>query len=132
MSHRRTFTGQLRRAVQVRDRRCQHTSGCDVPADQCDIDHIVPHAADGPTSQFNGKAECQPHNRNPDRHDHGGVPRPTRPIDRLDELRCRLRWQMLRDDPDGDADDDQPDDSPASASVGTNSQHTSPSPRPTP
>ena len=105
VSHRRTFTGQLRRAVQVRDRHCQHESGCDVPADQCDIDHIVPHADDGPTSQFNGKAECHPHNRNPERHDHGGVPRPTRPVDRLDEIRCRLRWQMLRADPDGEADD---------------------------
>ena len=104
VSHRRTFTGRLRRAVQVRDRHCQHVSGCDVPADECDIDHIVPHAANGPTSQFNGKAECHPHNRNPDRHDHGGVPRPTRPIDRLDEIRCRLRWKMLREDADDDAD----------------------------
>jgi hypothetical protein len=100
VSHRRTFTGVLRRAVQVRDRHCQHESGCDVPADDCDIDHVVPHAADGPTSQFNGKAECQPHNRNPDRHDHGGVPRPTRPIDRLEEIRCRLRWRRLREAPD--------------------------------
>lgn len=97
VSHRRTFTGALRRAVQVRDRHCQHRSGCDVPADQCDVDHIVPHAADGPTSQFNGKLECIPHNRDSDRHDHGGIPRPTRPIDRLDEIRCRLRWKMLRE-----------------------------------
>ena len=102
VSHQRTFTGALRRAVQVRDRRCQHTSGCDIPADNCDIDHIVPHAADGPTSQFNGKAECQPHNRNPHRHDHGGTPRPARTIDRLDEIRCKLRWKMLRDNPDDD------------------------------
>ena len=43
---------------------------------------------------------------NPDRHDHGGVPRPTRPIDRLDEIRCRLRWKMLREDPDADDDAD--------------------------
>jgi hypothetical protein len=100
VSHRRTFTGALRRAVQVRDRHCQHESGCDVPADDCDIDHVVPHAANGPTSQFNGKVECHPHNRNPDRHDHGGVPRPTRPIDRLDEVRCRLRWRILREAPD--------------------------------
>ena len=89
-----------------------------------------PHAADGPTSQFNGKAECHPHNRNPDRHDHGGVPRPTRPIDRLDEIRCRLRWQMMREDPDGDADDDQPDDSSASTAAG--SQRSSPGRSPTP
>lgn len=104
VSHRRTFTGALRRAVQVRDRHCQHTSGCDVPADDCDIDHVVPHAADGPTSQFNGRAECQPHNRNPRRHDHGGVARPARPIDRLDEIRCRLRWQVQREAPEDDAD----------------------------
>ena len=110
VSHRRTFTGRLRRAIEVRDRHCRHTSGCDVPADQCDVDHIVPHAADGPTSQFNGKLECQPHNRDSERHDHGGIPRPTRPIDRLDEIRCRLRWRLLRDeldDPDDPADADE-------------------------
>ena len=105
VSRRRSFTGALRRAVEVRDRHCQHTSGCDVPADQCDIDHIVPHAADGPTSQFNGKLECTPHNRDSGRHDHGGTPRPSRPIDRLDEIRCRLRWKLLREESDLDDDD---------------------------
>jgi len=110
VSHRRSFTGAVRRAVEVRDRHCQHTSGCDVPADQCDVDHIVPHAANGPTSQFNGKLECPPHNRDSDRHDHGGTPRPSRPIDRLDELRCRLRWKFLREEP-----DDEPDADPTDA-----------------
>jgi hypothetical protein len=104
VSHRRSFTGALRRAVQVRDRHCRHTSGCDVPADQCDVDHIVPHAAAGPTSQFNGKLECTPHNRDSERHDHGGTPRPSRPIDRLDEIRCRLRWSLLREPDDVDED----------------------------
>ena len=98
VSHRRSFTGALRRAVEVRDRRCQHDSGCDVPADRCDVDHIVPHAANGPTSQFNGKLECPPHNRDSDRHDHGGTPRPSRTVDRLDEIRCRLRWKFLREE----------------------------------
>ena len=116
VSHRRTFVGRLRRAVEVRDRHCQHESGCDVPAEHCDIDHIVPHADNGPTSQFNGKAECRPHNRNPDRHDHGGTPRPTRPIDRLDEIRCRLRWRFLREDPDGDDPDDPTGQSSGSTS----------------
>ena len=102
VSRRRSFTGALRRAIEVRDRNCQHTSGCDVPADQCDVDHIVPYAADGPTSQFNGKLECIPHNRDSDLHDHGGVPRPSRPVDRLDEIRCRLRWKFLREEPDDD------------------------------
>ncbi|HUS43603.1 MAG TPA: DUF222 domain-containing protein [Ilumatobacteraceae bacterium] len=105
VSHRRSFTGALRRAVEVRDRGCQHDSGCDVPADQCDVDHIVPYAADGPTSQFNGKLECPPHNRDSDRHDHGGTPRPSRPVDRLDEIRCRLRWKFLREEPDEEPDD---------------------------
>ncbi len=102
VSHRRSFTGALRRAVEVRDRHCRHTSGCDVPANQCDVDHIVPHAAAGPTSQFNGKLECTPHNRDSDRHDHGGTPLPSRPVDRLDEIRCRLRWKLLRETDDAD------------------------------
>jgi hypothetical protein len=106
VSRRRSFTGALRRAIQVRDRHCQHRSGCDVPADRCDIDHIVPYAHDGVTSQFNGRAECIPHNRDSDRHDHDTLPQPERPIDRLDELRCRLRWKLLREPPD----DDDPDD----------------------
>ena len=41
---RRFFRGALRRAIEVRDRRCTHPSGCDVPAERCDIDHIVPLA----------------------------------------------------------------------------------------
>jgi hypothetical protein len=97
VSRRRTFSGALRRAVQVRDRRCQHRSGCDERSDRCDVDHIVPHAESGPTSQFNGKLECPPHNRNSDRHAHGEEPRPHRTIDRLDELRCRLRWRFLKE-----------------------------------
>jgi hypothetical protein len=116
VSRRRGFTGALRRAVEVRDRRCQHTSGCDVPADQCDVDHIVPHAANGPTSQFNGKLECTPHNRDSDRHDHGGTPRPARTVDRLDEIRCRLRWKFLRDDLDDPDDPDGIDARPDSRS----------------
>ena len=105
VSHRRTFTGALRRAVEVRDRRCQHRSGCDVPSDRCDVDHIIPHAHEGPTSQFNGRLECPTHNRNSDRHDHGGQPLPSRPIDRLDEIRCRLRWKFQREESDDDEHD---------------------------
>jgi hypothetical protein len=120
VSRQRTFTGALRRAIQVRDRHCQHISGCDVPADECDIDHIDPHANGGPTSQFNGKPECHPHNRNPERHDHGGVPRPARPVDRLDEIRCRLRWKILRDDPD---DDDSADEAAQDAAEDLSDLH---------
>ena len=102
VSKRRSFTGALRRAVEVRDRHCQHPSGCDIPAERCDVDHIIPHAHGGPTSQFNGRLECPTHNRHPDRHDHHATPPPTRAVTRLDELRARLRWRYLHDDDDRD------------------------------
>jgi hypothetical protein len=100
VSRRRSFTGAVRRAIEVRDRHCQHPAGCDVAADQCDVDHIVPFASGGPTSQFNGRLECTPHNRHHDCHDHGAAPRPSRPVTRLDELRGRLRWRFLHEDRD--------------------------------
>lgn len=100
VSNKRLFTGALRRAIEIRDGFCQHPSGCDEPADRCDVDHIVPAGQGGPTSQFNGRLECKVHNRNPAKHDHGAEPRPERPIDRIDVLRARIRWRMRRDHPD--------------------------------
>ena len=38
----RTFRGMLRRAIQVRDRHCQHPSGCDEPITHCDVNHRMP------------------------------------------------------------------------------------------
>jgi Domain of unknown function (DUF222) len=102
VSRRRRFTGALRRAIEVRDRHCQHPSGCDEPADRCDVDHVHPYIARGVTSQENGRLECWPHNRKHHLHDHGGVPRPPRPITPLDELRARLRCRVLRQDAAGD------------------------------
>lgn len=61
----RTFGGMLRRAIQVRDRRCQHPSGCDEPMTRCDVDHIVPFSQGGPTEPWNGRLLCEVH----DRHD---------------------------------------------------------------
>jgi hypothetical protein len=58
----RFFTGALRRAIEVRDRHCQHP-GCDVPASQCEADHIVEYANGGPTVQSNGRMMCGTHNR---------------------------------------------------------------------
>lgn len=98
VSRRRTFTGALRRAIKVRDRRCQHPSVCPVPASECDVDHRTPAARGGPTSQFNGAMECVPHNRLSHLHDHEAHGRPERTIDVLDIIRGRLRWQYLRDD----------------------------------
>jgi hypothetical protein len=62
---RRLFTGATRRAVQLRDRQC-FNEFCDLPAEDCQIDHIVPYAAGGETTQANGRPACAFHNR--DRH----------------------------------------------------------------
>lgn len=99
VSHRRSFTGAVRRAIQVRDRNCTHPAGCDEPGPRCDVDHIVPAAAGGRTSQFNGRLECTPHNRRHDLHDHGAQPWPERTLTELDHIRARIRWRLLRDDP---------------------------------
>ena len=101
VSSKRTFTGALRRAIQVRDRRCRHKSGCDVPAELCDIDHVVPYSRGGPTSQFNGRPLCRPQNRDPVKRDHDPQPLPARPVDVLDEIRARLRWRYRNDPFDG-------------------------------
>ena len=111
VSRRRTFTGAVRRAIQVRDRRCQHPSGCDIPGDRCDVDHIVAHAAHGPTSQFNGRLQCPAHNRIHHLHDHGTPPQPERPVDRLHQLRVRVRWKHRHAYPhDFDPEPDEPDE----------------------
>jgi hypothetical protein len=67
-----------------------------VPASECDVDHRTPAARGGPTSQFNGGAECKGHNRIPHLHD-DPVEQPERRVDRLDAIRCRLRWQLLNE-----------------------------------
>ena len=64
----RTFTGALRRAIEVRDRTCTHPY-CDLRADRCDADHALPYIEGGPTEQGNGRMGCPFHNR------HGKKPR---------------------------------------------------------
>jgi hypothetical protein len=93
VSQRRGFTGALRRGIQARDRRCQHPAGCDTPAPRCDVDHIKPACDGGPTSQWNGRLECVPHNRLHAYHDHHTKPPPSGADPTpLDEIRARLRW----------------------------------------
>jgi|GEM_PF-1264435 len=99
-STQRTFRGRLRRAIEVRDRRCQHPSGCDEPVERCDVDHIVPAADGGPTTQFNGRLGCRPHNRHAGRDHPDKRPRPDRPVAADDVDRLRRRW---RDDHGTDA-----------------------------
>ena len=58
----RLFTGALRRAIEVRDRHCTHP-GCTVPAERCEVDHVIPYAQAGPTTQANGVLRCPAHHR---------------------------------------------------------------------
>ena len=58
----RLYTGAKRIAVEVRDRECTHPS-CDVPAERCEIDHVLPYDAGGDTTQANGQCHCGFHNR---------------------------------------------------------------------
>jgi hypothetical protein len=74
----RFFTGATRRAIEARDLQCTHEY-CDLPAEKCQIDHIVPWSKDGPTTQENGQVLCAFHNRlrnhgPPDSGDHGPEP----------------------------------------------------------
>ena len=46
----RSFTGALRRAIEVRDRTCTHPY-CDLRADRCDADHALPYIEGGPTDR---------------------------------------------------------------------------------
>jgi hypothetical protein len=112
VSHKRRFTGAIRRAIEVRDRRCTHPSDCDVPASRCDIDHIIPYAEHGPTSQFNGRLQCPTHNRNQTRH--ATSPQqpiaPHRQLTELDHIRARLRYAYLNND-----NDEPPDPQPQRA-----------------
>ncbi len=59
---RRLFTGATRRAVQVRDRECFHPL-CDLPAEECQVDHVEPCSAGGGTVAANGRPACAHHNR---------------------------------------------------------------------
>jgi hypothetical protein len=63
---RRVFAGATRRAVEVRDREC-YSEFCDVPADDCQIDHVDPWSAGGWTTDGNGRPACGFHNRRRER-----------------------------------------------------------------
>ena len=58
----RFFRGGLRRAIELRDQHCTFP-GCDIPAERCDVDHIIEHVDGGPTTQANGRLRCPGHNR---------------------------------------------------------------------
>jgi hypothetical protein len=61
-TRRRFFTGAERRAVEVRDRQCTNRY-CEVLAERCEVDHVIPWALGGPTEADNGQLACGYHNR---------------------------------------------------------------------
>jgi hypothetical protein len=58
----RLFTGALRDAVMLANRRCTWP-GCNRPTAQCEADHTLPYSHAGPTTTHNGGPQCGPHNR---------------------------------------------------------------------
>jgi Domain of unknown function (DUF222)/HNH endonuclease len=58
----RLFTGGTRRAIELRDRMCQHEN-CWEPAVNCEVDHVVEWSQGGETTQENGRLLCGFHNR---------------------------------------------------------------------
>lgn len=58
----RLFTGATRRAIELSDRECTHLY-CDGSAGPCQVDHILPYADGGLTTQDNGRLLCGFHNR---------------------------------------------------------------------
>jgi hypothetical protein len=63
VTRQRSFRGAVRRAIEVRDRHCQHPSGCDEPARRCQGDHVDPYSRSKTTSERNGQLLCPTHNR---------------------------------------------------------------------
>ncbi len=51
----------IRRAVMLRDRHCAWPGGCDRPASDCDVHHIVHRSDGGPTSVTSCALYCQYH-----------------------------------------------------------------------
>jgi Domain of unknown function (DUF222) len=62
----RTFAGPLRSLVQTLNTTCVWT-GCEVPSDQCQADHITPWRHTQNTSANNGAPLCGKHNRHKER-----------------------------------------------------------------
>ncbi len=56
----RMVSPALRRLLEVRDRTCVEP-GCDVPGTWCDVHHVVPWWAHGPTNPANTELRCRHH-----------------------------------------------------------------------
>jgi len=96
----RLFTGALRRAIQVRDRTCRDPSGCEEPANRCEIDHAVEYEDGGETTQDNGQLECRVHNRRKHREKRKRRARQRAGLRQLERWRRRMAAEYERDHPD--------------------------------
>jgi hypothetical protein len=104
LGHQRNFVGAARRAVEVVHRTCTGP-GCHTRSDTCEIDHILPSAAGGPTVPDNGRPQCRPHHR----QHHRASTTPPRPPPHphsdhrltgaasLELARARIRDRLLHD-----------------------------------
>ena len=63
MGHKRRFTGALRDAIFIQSNRTCIWPGCEVPASDCEADHVVEHSRGGRTNPGNGAPLCGMHNR---------------------------------------------------------------------
>jgi len=72
-ARRRILVGATRRGIEVRDQQCFHPH-CDAPAQDCEIDHILPWSGGGLTTEENGRVACGFHNR--ERHRQRPPPAP--------------------------------------------------------
>ncbi len=59
---RRLFTGPIRDVARLLGHSCSHP-GCGVPAERCEIDHIIEYSDGGETAIGNAGLECSSHNR---------------------------------------------------------------------
>jgi hypothetical protein len=59
----RLFKGALREAIMVRDRSCTEDGACGRAGHRCQVDHVIPWDAGGPTDEANGRLMCGPANR---------------------------------------------------------------------
>ena len=58
----RVFNAHQRRAIVLRDRKCL-IPGCEIPAEWCEIHHVIEYSRGGPTHTSNGVPLCWHHHR---------------------------------------------------------------------
>jgi hypothetical protein len=86
----RVFTAAQRRALHARDGGCI-IPGCHIPADWCEIHHVVEHSRGGPTHTDNGVLLCWFHHRTID-----SGPWTIRMRDGVPEVRGPTWWDPAR------------------------------------